>query len=105
MAINSQPSLLPDYDAVSTVVDVRPTNLGETVVTYAPAREILTRATGFMNPYDFTLNPYSGCSFGCTYCYAAFFSRNVKKTRFVGRLGQREGECRRADGQAQARFP
>ena len=29
-----------------------------------------------MNAYDFTLNPYSGCSFGCTYCYAAFFSRN-----------------------------
>lgn len=37
---------------------------------------VLTRATGFMGDYDFTLNPYSGCSFGCTYCYAAFFSRN-----------------------------
>ncbi len=46
---------------------------------YAPAREILTRATGFMDAYDFTLNPYSGCSFGCTYCYAAFFSRDVEK--------------------------
>ena len=28
-----------------------------------------------MEEYDFTLNPYGGCSFGCTYCYAAFFSR------------------------------
>ena len=28
-----------------------------------------------MDEYDFTLNPYSGCSFGCTYCYAAFFSK------------------------------
>lgn len=37
---------------------------------------ILTRATGFMGEYDFTLNPYGGCSFGCTYCYAAFFSHN-----------------------------
>ncbi len=53
--------------------------IGQTAVAYAPAREILTRATGFMNAYDFTLNPYSGCSFGCTYCYAAFFSRDVKR--------------------------
>lgn len=29
-----------------------------------------------MDGYDFTLNPYSGCSFGCTYCYAAFFARD-----------------------------
>ena len=53
--------------------------IGETTVCYAPAREILTRANGFMDAYDFTLNPYSGCSFGCTYCYAAFFSRDVEK--------------------------
>ena len=53
-----------------------PDRIGQnTKVSYAPAREILTRATGFMDAYDFTLNPYSGCSFGCTYCYAAFFSR------------------------------
>ena len=41
--------------------------------------EILTRATGFMDAYDYTLNPYSGCFFGCTYCYAAFFSRDAEK--------------------------
>ncbi len=29
-----------------------------------------------MGDYDFTMNPYSGCSFGCTYCYAAFFARD-----------------------------
>ena len=27
-----------------------------------------------MSEYDYTLNPYSGCEFGCTYCYAAFFA-------------------------------
>ncbi len=57
----------------------RPERIGPSAVTYAPSREILTRATGFMDAYDYTLNPYSGCSFGCTYCYAAFFSRDITK--------------------------
>lgn len=52
-----------------------PSTIGKVNVSYGQTREILTRATGFMDAYDFTLNPYSGCSFGCTYCYAAFFSR------------------------------
>ena len=53
----------------------RPTRLGHATIDYKPARAILTKATGFMDAYDFTLNPYAGCAFGCTYCYAAFFSR------------------------------
>ena len=57
----------------------RPEKIGDVRVSYARAREILTKATGFMDAYDFTLNPYSGCSFGCTYCYAAFFSRDIEK--------------------------
>lgn len=55
-----------------------PIKLGHSLVSENQAKEILTNATGFMNDYDFTLNPYSGCSFGCTYCYAAFFSRNTQ---------------------------
>ena len=51
-------------------------DVGATKVELTDARSILTRASGFMKEYDFTLNPYSGCSFGCTYCYAAFFSRD-----------------------------
>lgn len=75
---NVQPSLF-DSGGVPVATEVRPCLIGETTVCYAPAREILTRATGFMDAYDFTLNPYSGCSFGCTYCYAAFFSRDIEK--------------------------
>ena len=57
----------------------RPNQLGQAVVEYSPVRDILTRASGFMGEYDYTLNPYSGCSFGCTYCYTAFFSMSREK--------------------------
>jgi DNA repair photolyase len=57
----------------------RKSKLGQTEIDYKPASSILTKASGFMADYDYTLNPYSGCSFGCTYCYAAFFTRNKEK--------------------------
>jgi len=50
--------------------------LGQSSIYYKNASSILTPASGFMEGYDFTLNPYSGCSFGCAYCYAAFFARD-----------------------------
>ena len=52
--------------------------LGRSRITHADASQILTKASGFMGDYDFTLNPYSGCGFGCTYCYAAFFARDAE---------------------------
>ena len=56
-----------------------PGHIGEAAVTYVPTSQVLNKPTGFMDAYDFTLNPYGGCSFGCTYCYAAFFSRDAEK--------------------------
>ncbi len=75
---------LPDFCPLESSTSERcmlecPDQIGETKIFYTPAKEILTRATGFMDAYDFTLNPYSGCSFGCTYCYAAFFSQDIEK--------------------------
>jgi DNA repair photolyase len=57
----------------------RRTSLGHAAIAYHPASSILTAASGFMDTYDYTLNPYAGCSFGCTYCYAAFFVRDAQK--------------------------
>lgn len=81
---------------------MKPNRLGHADVEYVEVRDILTRATGFMDACDFTLNPYAGCSYGCTYCYAAFFSRSTEKRdswgrwvdvkmNAVERLGRRRG--------------
>ncbi len=35
------------------------------------ARTILSATGGFLDSFDYSLNPYSGCRFACSYCYAA----------------------------------
>jgi DNA repair photolyase len=42
------------------------------------ARSIFSPATGYIQRggFDWTCNPYLGCSFGCTYCYAMFLPQN-----------------------------
>lgn len=72
--MNDQPSLFDD-DRAHVELPVR---IGRTTIEPSDSRSILTRASGFMSDYDFTFNPYTGCSYGCTYCYAAFFAPDVR---------------------------
>jgi DNA repair photolyase len=58
----------------------------ETVI----AKSIFSRATGFIlrGGFDWTCNPYLGCSFGCTYCYAMFLPQNRRPKEDWGRWFQ-----------------
>ena len=42
------------------------------------SRSIFSPATGFIKRcgFEWTCNPFIGCTFGCTYCYAAFLPQN-----------------------------
>ena len=49
------------------------------------AKLLLNKATGFIAAYDFTLNPYRGCQYGCSYCYAAAFSPDTNMRQDWGK--------------------
>jgi DNA repair photolyase len=36
---------------------------------YKTPKTLLNKGTGFLSGYSHSLNPYSGCTFGCSYCY------------------------------------
>ena len=37
-----------------------------------PARSFIGRCSGMRKPFEWTINPYRGCEFGCRYCYARY---------------------------------
>ena len=63
----------------------RPATQGDADVIYADASAILARPTGRLADLDFVINPYQGCTFACTYCYAAFFVPEEEQRERWGR--------------------
>ena len=72
-----------------------------------PVRSILNRCESKRVPFDYTINPYRGCEFGCKYCYARytheymeldgalFENRIYAKQRAAERL---QAELKKAEG-------
>lgn len=63
---------------------------GLTPETTIHARSIFSAATGFIQRGGFawTCNPYLGCTFGCTYCYAMFLPQNRRPREDWGKWFQ-----------------
>lgn len=59
------------------------------------ARSIFSPATGFIRRggFDWSCNPYLGCTFGCTYCYAMFLPQNRRPREEWGRWFQPKGNA------------
>ena len=51
------------------------------------AKSIFSPATGFIrrSGFDWTCNPYLGCTFGCSYCYSVFLPQNRRPVEDWGK--------------------
>ncbi|MDB5308400.1 MAG: radical protein [Gemmataceae bacterium] len=51
------------------------------------SRSVFSPATGFIRRggFEWTCNPYVGCTFGCSYCYAMFLPQNRRPVEDWGR--------------------
>ena len=65
-----------------------PSQIGKTQVGAIAPKTLLSPGSGFISSYDYVLNPYAGCSFGCQYCYASNFSRTEEQKRLWGQWVQ-----------------
>ena len=62
-----------------------PKTVGKAKVSPMEPYTIVGPANGFVSEYDGVINPYSGCTFGCSYCYASNFTRDSKAQQDWGK--------------------
>jgi DNA repair photolyase len=77
----------PRYEGycIATPTQLVREKFGNSSIYTQNAKSVLNKATGFIAAYDFTLNPYRGCQYGCSYCYAAAFSPNPQMRQEWGK--------------------
>jgi len=62
-----------------------PSKLGRTQIGIRERSSVLSKANAEYLNCDFTLNPYVGCGFGCSYCYAAFYVADEERRKDWGK--------------------
>src|SRR5271170_356805 len=58
--------------ANSPLAETRRKSAEKPVYFLLPVKSILNRCDSKRVPFDWTINPYRGCEFGCKYCYARY---------------------------------
>lgn len=54
-------------------------------VRWSETSPVLSKGVGRLDAYDYAVNPYRGCQFGCGYCYAALFVADERDRKEWGR--------------------
>lgn len=76
----SQLSLFDEYEAPAT-----PDKLGAATIGLRPGSKVLTVPKGMASDFDYSLNPYVGCGFACSYCFAANFVADEQRKEDWGK--------------------
>jgi len=58
--------------AASPAAQTKRNSAGKPEYFFLPVKSILNRCDSERVPFDWTINPYRGCEFGCKYCYARY---------------------------------
>jgi DNA repair photolyase len=56
-----------------------PERVGAAAIGLRPGSRVLTVPKGMASDFDYSLNPYVGCGFACSYCFAANFVADEEK--------------------------